>query len=85
VEREEEPDLWESSTPATPCFLEFLFTASSLRFPYQRRRLPRHRVTHLFTDAFTAVSPWTSGEHRVPLPSVAPGLRAMDGRRPCAP
>jgi hypothetical protein len=57
--REEEPDLREPSTPATPCFLGFPFIASSLCFPYQRRRLPRHRVAHLFTDAFTTRSPWT--------------------------
>jgi hypothetical protein len=65
--REEEPDPREPSTPATPCFLGFPFIASSICFPYQRRRLPRHRVAHLFTDTFTTGSPWTIGEHRVPL------------------
>jgi hypothetical protein len=81
----EEPDPRKPSTPATPCFLGFPFIASSICFPYQRRRLPRHRVTHLFTDAFTTGSPWTIGDHRVPLFSVVPGRRAMDVRRPCVP
>jgi hypothetical protein len=83
--REEEPDPREPSTPATPCFLGFPFIASSICFPNQRRRLPRHRVAHLFTDAFTTGSPSTIGEHRVPLFSVVPGRRAMDVRRPCVP
>jgi hypothetical protein len=49
-----------------PCFLSFLFVASTVCFPYQRRLLPRHRVAHPFADAFTTGSPWTIGEHRVP-------------------
>jgi hypothetical protein len=80
--REEEPDPRKPSTPATPCFLDFLFTAPPLCFPYQCR-LPRHHVAHLFTDAFTAGSPWPIGEHRVPLSSVAPSRQAMDACRPC--
>jgi hypothetical protein len=66
------------------CFLSFPFPVSSLCFPYLRRRLPRHRVAHLFTDAFTTRSRWTIGEHRVPLLSVVPGRRDMNARRPCA-
>jgi hypothetical protein len=65
--RKEEPEPRKPSTPATPCFLDFLFITSSICFPYQRHRLPRHCVAHLFTDAFTTGSPWTIGEHRDPL------------------
>jgi hypothetical protein len=54
--REEEPDSREPSTPATPCFLSFLFTAPSTCFPYQRRLLPRHRAAYPFTDACASAS-----------------------------
>jgi hypothetical protein len=54
--REEEPDPREPSTPATPIFLGFPFIASSICFPYQHHRLPRHRVAHPFTDACTSAS-----------------------------
>jgi hypothetical protein len=81
--REEEPDPREPSTPATPCFLGFPFTASSICFPYQRRLLPRHRAAHPFTDACTSAS-GHPGEDAVssPLWMLRPSSR---GGTPAAP
>jgi hypothetical protein len=79
--REEEPDPREPSTPATPCFLGFLFTASSTCFPYQRCLLPRHRAAHPFTDTCTSAS-GHPGEAPFLLPCGRHGHRAEAERPP---
>jgi hypothetical protein len=81
--REEDPDPREPSTPATPCFLGFPFTASSICFPYQRRLLPRHRAAHPFTDACASAS-GHPGEDAVSSPLWTPQPSSR-GRTPAAP
>jgi hypothetical protein len=81
--REEDPDPREPSTPATPCFLGFPFTASSICFPYQRRLLPRHRAAHLFTDACASAS-GHPGEDAVSSPLWTPRPSSRGGT-PAAP
>jgi hypothetical protein len=79
----EEPDPREPSTPATPCFLGFPFTASSICFHYQRRLLPRHRAAHPFTDAYASAS-GHPGEDAVSSPLWTPWPSSR-GRTPAAP
>jgi hypothetical protein len=76
--REEEPDPREPSTPATPCFLGFLFTAPSTCFPYQCRLLPRHRAAHPFTDACASAS-GHPGEDAVSSPLWTPRPSSRGG------
>jgi hypothetical protein len=55
-----------------------LFVTALLHcFPYQRRRLPLHRVDHLFSDACVSAR-GLRGEERSLLPFVKPDLRAED-------